>query len=74
MPNDVRYGVKKWRIMGNDNKGILIVLQVARKPLNMFRIQIIGRFVKKQEFGRLHERTRKCQAIAPTPGKLTHGA
>lgn len=49
MPNDVRYGVKKWRIMGNDNKGILIVLQVARKPLNMFRIQIIGRFVKKQD-------------------------
>ena len=70
MPNDVRYGVKKWRIMGNDNKGILIVLQVARKPLNMFRIQIIGRFVKKQDVRMLKEELCKKHLRALTARKL----
>ena len=48
MPNDVRYGVKKWRIMGNDNKGILIVLEIALEPVNMLSIQVVGWLVQKQ--------------------------
>ena len=34
--------------MRDQDKSILIVIQVTLQPLNMFRIQIVGRLVKKQ--------------------------
>lgn len=31
--------------MGNQNKGMLIVLQELGKPFDMFNVQIVGRLV-----------------------------
>ena len=34
--------------MRDQDKSILVVIQVALQPLNVFGIQIVGRLVKKQ--------------------------
>ena len=35
--------------MGDQNKGILILLQITLQPFNMLLIQIIGRLIQKQD-------------------------
>ena len=35
--------------MGNQDKGIFIVLQVALEPVNMLGIQVVGRLVQEQD-------------------------
>ena len=44
--NDV---IQERNIMGNQDKGIFIVLQVALKPVNMLGIQVVGRLVQEQD-------------------------
>ena len=35
--------------MGDQNKGILILLQITLQPFNMLLIQIVGRLIQKQD-------------------------
>ena len=35
--------------MGNQDKGIFIILQVTLEPVDMLRIQVVGRLIQKQD-------------------------
>ena len=35
--------------MGNQNKRVLILLEVAFQPFNMLHVQIVGRLIQKQD-------------------------
>ena len=41
--------------MRNKNKAIFIGLQVALKPFNMLKVQVIGRLIKNQNSGILQK-------------------
>ena len=47
--------VEEGNIMGNQNKGMLIVLQKFGEPFDMFNVQIVGRLVQQQNLGVLQQ-------------------
>lgn len=58
--------------MGNQNKGVLIVLQKFGKPFDMFNVQIVGRLVQQQNLGVLQQQLSKQNLAALTAGKLAY--
>ena len=57
--------------MGNQNKGVLIVLQEFGEPFDMFNVQIVGRLVQQQNLGVLQQQLSKQNLAALlTAGKL----
>ena len=56
--------------MGNGNYRTLVLVQVLFKPVNAFRIQVVGRFVKKQHIGFLKQETAECHTATLTTRKV----
>ena len=57
--------------MGNQNKGIFIVVEIAFQPFNMLFIQIVGRLVQKKNV-RLFQQKFSEKDFGPlTSGKLS---
>ena len=55
MVDYVYYAIKEANVMGDKDECVLIVLQKLGEPFNMFNVQIVGRFVQKQDVGVLEE-------------------
>ncbi|MNC83232.1 hypothetical protein D3C75_1370790 [compost metagenome] len=47
--------IHKFSIMGNQDEGIRILLQIVRQPVNMLHIQIVGRLIQQQYIGLLQQ-------------------
>jgi len=47
MIDQVDDAVQERNIMGDQNKGIFIILEIAFQPFNVLLIQIVGRLVQK---------------------------
>lgn len=64
--------IEEGNVMGNQNKGVLIVLQKFGKPFDMFNVQIVGRLVQQQNLGVLQQQLSKQNLAALTAGKLAY--
>ena len=51
MVDDVYHAVQKRNVVGNQDKGIFIIVQVTFQPFDMFGVQIVGRFVQQEDVG-----------------------
>ena len=49
MVDNINHIVQEGNIVWNKDKGILIVLEIALKPINMLSIQVVGRLVQQQD-------------------------
>ena len=49
MVDDIDHIVQEWNIVWNEDKGIFIVLQVAFKPIDMLRIQVVGWLIQEKD-------------------------
>ena len=49
MIDQVDDAVQERNIMGDQNKGIFIILEIAFQPFNVLLIQIVGRLIENQE-------------------------
>ena len=58
--------------MGNQNEGMLVVLQEFGEPFDMFNVQIVGRLVQQQNLGVLQQQLSKQNLAALTAGKLAY--
>ena len=49
MVDDIDHIVQERNIMGNEDKGIFIILQVAFEPIDMLCIQVVGWLVQEKD-------------------------
>ena len=49
MVDQIDNTVQKRNIVGDQDKGVLIVIQIPFQPGNMLSVQIVGRLVQKQD-------------------------
>ena len=56
--------------MGNEDEGILILLQITLQPLNVLLIQIVGRLVQKQNVRLLQKQLAQKHLGTLAAGKL----
>ena len=62
--------VEEGNVMGNQNKGMLIVLQKLGEPFDMLNVQIVCRLVQQQNLGVLQQQLSQQNLAALTAGKL----
>ena len=58
--------------MGNQNKGMLVILQEFGEPFDVLHVQIVGGLVEQQNLGVLQEQLRQQHLAALTATKLAH--
>ena len=61
-------------VMADDDQSTAIFLQMVFQPHSGFQIEVIGRFVEQQDFGRLKQGRSQSQTHAPTAGELPYRA
>ena len=49
MVDDVDHIIQEGNIVGNEDKGIFIILQVAFKPIDVLCIQVVGWLVQEKD-------------------------
>ena len=49
MIDQINDAVQEWNVMGDQNKCILIIIQITLQPFNMLFVQIVGWLVQKQD-------------------------
>ena len=59
MIDNVNYRIQEGNIVGNKDKGILIIQKISFQPCNMLLIQIVGRLIQKQDIWLLKKKLRK---------------
>ena len=59
-------------VVGDDQDRALIVDQVLLQPSDGFRVQVVGRFVKQQHFGRFQQQLAQRHAAGFTTGQFGH--
>ena len=59
MIDNVNYRIQEGNIVGNKDKGILIIQKISFQPCNMLLIQIVGRLIQKQDVRLLKKKLRK---------------
>ena len=57
--DNVNYRIQEGNIVGNKDKGILIIQKISFQPCNMLLIQIVGRLIQKQDIWLLKKKLRK---------------
>ena len=57
--DNVNYRIQEGNIVGNKDKGILIIQKISFQPCNMLLIQIVGRLIQKQDIWLLEKKLRK---------------
>ena len=62
--------VEEGNVMGNQNEGMLVVLQELCEPFDMFNVKIVSRLVQQQNLGVLQQQLSKQNLAALTAGKL----
>ena len=58
--------------MRNQDEGIFILLEIAGEPLDVFRIQVVGRFVQEQDIRILQEQLGEEHLGPLAPGQFVH--
>ena len=71
MVDDVDYIIQERNIVGNEDKGIFIVLQVTFEPIDMLRIQVVGWLVQEKDiwFSRSNLAKRTLVRCPPERGR-----
>ena len=72
MPDDVGHRIQEGHVMGNQDKGVFIILEVPGKPLDVFRIQIVGGFVQQQDVRILQQQFGQEHLGPLAPGQFVH--
>ena len=72
MIHQIDDAVQKWNVMGNKDKGILIVQKIPLKPFDVLDVQIIGRLVKEQDIRLLQQQLSQEYLGSLAAGKLCH--
>ena len=72
MVDDIDNFIEEGNVMGNQNKGMLVVLQELGEPFDMLNVQIVGRLVQQQNLGVLQQQLSKQNLAALTAGKLAY--
>ena len=58
--------------MGDDDKGVLVVLQIAREPGDVLLVEVVRRLVENQDFGILQQELREQYLRALAARELVH--
>ena len=53
--DDIHHVIEKWDIVGDQDKGVLILCQIALQPADMLFIQIVRRLIKEKDIRFLQE-------------------
>ena len=70
MIDDIYHFIQERNIMGNQNECILIILQIPLQPRNMLFIQIVCRFIQKQDVRLLKQKLCQKNLRSLTAGQL----
>ena len=70
MVNQVDHAVQEGNIMGNQDKGILILIQISLQPYNMLCIQVVRRLVQKKDIRLLQQQLCQKNLRSLTAGQL----
>ena len=63
--------IEEVTVVGNGDHGTRVGRKVLFKPENRFGVQVVGRFVKKQQIGSFNKQTTQSDAAALTTGEHT---
>src|SRR5690606_25462009 len=66
--------VEEVTVVGYENDVTGIIDQMLFKPRDAFRVKVVGRFVKHQDFRLVEKQTAQSHAAFLTTGQIRHGA
>ena len=69
MQDPLHGAVQKAPVMADDEDGMGVFLKVSLKPERAFEIEVVGRFVQKQQIGLRKQHARQRDAHPPTARK-----